>query len=327
MLSTDLDLRVAVRRAALRQALRSGRGLDIVRAADRLRLDGANLGGRALLDIRDTRGRLGRAMRAARRRRLIGDAAATPTALTASSATTAARRRSRRRWILAALVALVILGLVLLFLLWPAPDSQEEPGGGLPPLQQQVQQVVQKEILRGRSVFVSPSPQPTPVAVAQPSLTPLPQIPFTTQRPNPSSGSGGVPGGTGSGTGGSGTGTGAGTGSGSGSGPKPTQPPPPPSIPPGFGRLTIVVQDQYTGALLPDVCLVVGSGSCEPGKPHTDGAGRWWVDLPVSQPNTNFDVTFIMQGYATDYRRFVVLKGQSVTYVVRLTPTGDKGNG
>jgi hypothetical protein len=294
-----------------------------VRAADRLRLDGARLGGRALLDMRETRGRLGRAMRVARRRRALGDTQSETSALLAPTVVVAPRR-SRRRWILAAIAA-ALLGLVLLLLLWPRTQTDEDPGGGLPALQQQVEQVVRKEILRGRSVALPPTPEPSAVVVAQPTLTPLPQIPFTTQRPNPSPGAGGVPGGTGSGTGGSGGGTGSGAGGGSGlGGPRPTQPPPPASIPPGYGRFTVIVLDQFSGAAVPDVCLVIGSGSCGPAKPHTDGAGRWWVDLPVSQPNTNFDVTFILQGYATDYRRFVVLKGQSVTYIVRLNPTTDR---
>ncbi len=281
------------------------------------------IGGRTLLEIRDARGRLGRAIRAARRRRALAQTTGIAPSLALSTPVVVAPR-SRRRAALRAIAALAIMTLLLVFILWPT--TQEESGGGLPPTIAVPQPVVVREILRGKSVTLASTP--APVAL----ITPLPQLsasptPFV-ERPNEDrigGTPGGVAGGTGSGTGGSGTGSGGGVGSGTAPGtpkptPVPTQPPPPAAVPAGYGRLMIIVQDSLSGAVVPDVCLVVGSIDCGPTKPHTDGAGRWWVDVPLSQATTNFDVRFIHPGYTTDFRRFVLLKGQTVTYVVRLQP-------
>jgi len=286
---------------------------------------GARIGGRTLLEIRDARGRIGRAVRAARRRRALALTAGIAPSTAAPTAVAAARQpRSNRRTTLLAIAALAIMTLLLIFVLWPT--TEEESGGGLPPAVTVPQPVVVREILRGKSVTLASTPAPLAL------ITPLPRLsvsptPFV-ERPNEDrigGTPGGVAGGIGSGTGGSGTGSGGGVGAGTAPGtPRPTaiptQPPPPPSVPPGYGRLTIVVQDALSGVVVPNVCLVVGSGDCGATKPHTDGAGRWWVDVPLSQPTTNFDVTFISPQYVKDFRRFVLLKGQMVTYVVRLQP-------
>jgi len=271
--------------------------------------------------VRDARGQLGRAIRAARRRRLLGNGTVAATSALVAPAAVVKQKPSRRPMAARARAALAIIALLVLLIAWPAPQTDEDPGGGLPA----APALVQRQILRGKSLVLPPTLAPLAL------ITPLPQpIATPTERPerpeNAGGGApapGGVPGGTGAGTGGSGTGSGGGSGPGTGLGtpkPIPTQPPPPAAIPPGYGRLMIVTVDALSGAVVPEVCLIVGSVDCSPTKPHTDGAGRWWVDVPLSQPTTNFDVRFIHPGYTTDFRRFVLLKGQTVTYVVRLQP-------
>src|SRR5437867_13388088 len=67
--SPGTKLRVAARRAALHTAIRDGRPNEAARAAARLRLEEVRLDGHTLLDVRNARRELGRAIVRARLRR------------------------------------------------------------------------------------------------------------------------------------------------------------------------------------------------------------------------------------------------------------------
>src|SRR2546422_1041833 len=67
--SPSTKLRVAARRAALHTAIRDGRPTEAARAAARLRLEEVRLDGHTLLDVRNARRELGRAIVRARLRR------------------------------------------------------------------------------------------------------------------------------------------------------------------------------------------------------------------------------------------------------------------
>ncbi len=328
--SPGTKLRVAARRAALHTAIRDGRPTEAARAAARLRLEEVRLDGHTLLDVRNARRELGRAIVRARLRRRGVAARALSTAETVISVP-ARVAVTRRPGVLRRALALALAVLCAVFFLVnrEAPTlitAPEEAGGGATqpntPLPSQLP-------LRGRSIALPPEPV---AAVPVPTLTPLPQITppaLPTKTPTPVRGGEDtpdvVPGSPaptrspGSGTGGTGTGTGGGTGAGTGTATgAPPSPTPTPSLAPDAARFNILVVDAFTGLPLPDVCLIVGSGECGPTKPHTDANGHWSIDVPLTTPTLNWDVTFIRAQYTTEYRRYLLRQGQSVTYVMRL---------
>jgi len=331
--SPSTKLRVAARRAALHTAVRDGRPTEAARAAGRLRLEEVRLDGHMLLDVRNARRELGRAIVRARLRRqgVAARALAPAETLTSAPGTVTAPPRGG---VLRRALALALAVLCAVFFLVNREPTQlitapEEPGGSASqanaPLPSQLP-------LRGRTVALPPEvvavvPVPTITPRPIPSLTPLPFVaptaaPAAPPREDPEAHGPPVPGNTsapGSGSGGTGTGTGAGTGSGAGTATgAPPSPTPIPSLAPDAARFNIVVVDAFTGLPVPDVCLVVGTGDCSPNKPHTDVNGRWSIDVPLSTPTLSWDITFIKFQYTTDYRRYILRQGQSVTYVLRM---------
>jgi hypothetical protein len=91
---------------------------------------------------------------------------------------------------------------------------------------------------------------------------------------------------------------------------------------PTTGRLSILVLDAATGAPIPGVCLIVGTGTCGPGRPQTDVNGRWTTDVPLGSPTLVWDVLFIHPNYTKYSDRFSLVQGQTVTRVIRLQRAG-----
>ena len=78
--------------------------------------------------------------------------------------------------------------------------------------------------------------------------------------------------------------------------------------------------DGVTKQPIPGVCVIAGTASCGPGKPHTDASGVWSADVPLGTPTLLWDVRFQKAGYFVVGRNFVLFQGQTVTYVVYLQP-------
>ena len=91
---------------------------------------------------------------------------------------------------------------------------------------------------------------------------------------------------------------------------------------PSYGRLTVIVLDSATGAPIPGVCLVVGTGDCSSGRPRTDANGRWTTDVPLASPTLVWDMLFVSASYAKYADHFALVQGQTVTRIVRLQRTG-----
>jgi hypothetical protein len=116
----------------------------------------------------------------------------------------------------------------------------------------------------------------------------------------------------------------------------PTPRPTPGPLPPGYGRLTIIVLDAATFRPVPDTCVVFGSLTCSTmtyqpdpanaGKTilsyRTDDTGRWSLDVPVAATTTTYDMYFFKLGYRLENRSVTLRRGRSVVYTVFLTKTG-----
>src|SRR2546427_2394639 len=257
--SPGTKLRVAARRAALHTAVRDGRPTEAARAAGRLRLEEVRLEGHTLLDVRNARRELGRAIVRARLRRLgvAARALAPAESLVSAPATVMARPRGG---VLRRALALALAVLCAVFFLVNREPTQlitapEEPGGGAS--QPNAPGPTQLP-LRGRTVALPP--EPVVAVVPVPTLTPLPKLPLPTStaappsrpREDPEDHTGSAPAATGApgggAQGGTGTGTGAGTGAGTGTPTgAPPSPTPIPSLAPDAARFNIVVVDAVTG--------------------------------------------------------------------------------
>jgi len=154
---------------------------------------------------------------------------------------------------------------------------------------------------------VEPVPSLPPVT-AEPSVAPAPVA-----APAPAAKSGAPSGvGTGVGTGTSGAGTGGG-----GADPAPTPRPAgyvPLELPPqpiDHYRIGVRITDATTRQPLADVCVIIGTGTCGPEKPHTNEIGVWAMDVPRSPSATQWDIGLIRSGYVSVSRR-VVTSGEDV---------------
>ncbi|HYK99504.1 MAG TPA: hypothetical protein VEU77_14040 [Candidatus Acidoferrales bacterium] len=301
-------LRFSGRRASLDAAMRDADVVVAARAASRLRVDGFPLTPDEFARARSMRRALGIALVKARMpaRTVVPHAPSAPT-----------RRRTAPLWRLVAALAVLAIALLVLFF-----GNEEQVGGASPPRAVPPQPVATiLAISRGRTislplevVVAEASPTPAPTATAAPSPDPTGGTATTAN-----SGSGT------SGTGGGGTsGNGNGTGSGGGAAPTPTPTPTPaptatPVLPPaGFSRLNVIVYDVNTGRPLNDVCVVIGTLSCDPSAPHTDVNGRWSADVAASSASTRWDLNFIKAGYRNQPRQITLPGGVSRTYVIYL---------
>jgi len=85
----------------------------------------------------------------------------------------------------------------------------------------------------------------------------------------------------------------------------------------------IIVLDTQTRRPVPDVCVVIGTASCQPGQPHTDVNGRWAADVAASSSVTYWDVSLIKSGYAPLSRRLSLRAGSgSTTYSLSIRRIG-----
>lgn len=309
-------LRYASRRAALREAIRTGDAPMAARAAARIRVAGAPLVAAELALAREARRVLGRAIVNARLPKQERAPLARVEAISAP-------RPSRRRH---AYVAAALAAALLVFLLGGSGlGPAGEPGGAPPAAAADQQRVALVSHSLGRTISLpaevvavqeSPTPAPTEAPTASPAAQP------TTAPATAGSGSGartGTPAPTGTGAGGGGTG-------GGGIGILPRTPTPAPTRtpvvpPPGFGRFSVIVLDASNGRPLPDVCVVLGTSSCDPGTPHTDLNGRWSADVPVTAGSTNWDMSFMRAGYRTQKRLLTLAAGRTVTFQILLRRT------
>lgn len=63
-------------------------------------------------------------------------------------------------------------------------------------------------------------------------------------------------------------------------------------------RFTGVVTDASTGHPVPGVCVLIGAfPDCLENMPHTDEAGRWFVDLPIGSNGFSWTFHFVKDGY------------------------------
>ena len=300
------ELRFSGRRASLAVAMRDADVVVAARAASRLRVDGFPMTPGEFARARSIRRALGIALVKARMpaRTVVPHERSAPV-----------RRRTAPLWrLVTALAVLAALLLVLFF------GDQVEVGGGSPPRAVPPQPVATMlAISRGRTISI-----PVEVVVAEASPTPAPTA-TAAPSPEPTSGTA-TSANSGSGTSGSGSGGTSGNGSGSGSGggaaPTPTPTPAPtatPVLPPaGFSRLNVIVYDVTTGRPLADVCVVIGTLSCDPSAPHTDVNGRWSADVAASSASTRWDLNFIKTGYRNQPRQITLPGGVSRTYVIYL---------
>jgi hypothetical protein len=130
-------------------------------------------------------------------------------------------------------------------------------------------------------------------------------------------------------TAGTGVGTGVGAGTGGGGGgtdPAPTARPAGyvplelPKQPIDHYRIGVRITDAVTRKPLADVCVIIGTGSCGPEKPHTNEIGVWAMDVPRSPSATQWDIGLIRSGYQEVFRR-VVTSGEDVWLVIGLRPS------
>lgn len=68
------------------------------------------------------------------------------------------------------------------------------------------------------------------------------------------------------------------------------------------------------------LCVIVGTGSCGPEKPHTNELGVWAMDVPRSPSATQWDIGLIRSGYREVSRR-VVTNGEDVWLEIGLRPS------
>jgi hypothetical protein len=80
----------------------------------------------------------------------------------------------------------------------------------------------------------------------------------------------------------------------------------------------VIVIDSRTLLPIPDACIVVGTTTCDPTRPHTDASGRWSVDIPMSTSTTNWDMGFLKAGYFTQWRTFTLQQGRTALFEIRL---------
>jgi hypothetical protein len=78
------------------------------------------------------------------------------------------------------------------------------------------------------------------------------------------------------------------------------------------------VLDASTGRPLADTCVVIGTATCDPTKPHTDANGRWSADIPVFSSATLWDMHFIKLGYTSQVQRITLTAGGIVTRQILL---------
>ena len=113
-----------------------------------------------------------------------------------------------------------------------------------------------------------------------------------------------------------------GTGSTVGASPGPTLnilPLVPPPVEPESVRITFIVVDGETLKPLAAACVVLGTGTCTPDKPHTNARGMWWRDLPRKGAALLWDFRFFMEGYVPAQVQ-LTHTGNSRVIQVRLRP-------
>lgn len=92
----------------------------------------------------------------------------------------------------------------------------------------------------------------------------------------------------------------------------------PPPVPAGYDRFTFRVVDSRTLTPLRGVCVVVGTATCTPDKPHTNALGLWWLDIPRSRAASLWDFRFFMDGYYTAMTQVTHTPGESRDIPIRL---------
>ena len=289
-------------------ATRTGDTIAVVRAWDRLRGTGDVIPSDQAAAAHHARLTLGRAIRAARYRRLHPQP---PAELHLWPPVPRARTRPLGR--LAVAVGLLVVSALLVLTLPVVPPSAAPPPAPNADDALEDTTIVTHVVTGGRGrtsaaippvVLASPSPtpeptasaEPTPEATAEPEETRRPRRsrrPSSTSGPSSSGDPSGVPGGEEGGVVGGVPGA-------TGNAPAPTLntlPLNPPALLTGYYRFMFRVVDSRTRAAMEGVCVVVGTGDCEPSRPHTNARGQWWLDVPrVAQP---WDFRFYEEGYFT----------------------------
>ena len=308
MTTIELD-RTAIRRAALRAALRRGDGIGAARAWERLRVDGSGLPREEVRAARQARASVGRALRQARLRR----AEPTPSPRLALLPAAALEGTWLRRRGAISTAAAFLLVFTLLFVIYPPRPVDEgfAPAAAAPELTELAQPDPTRAPTgaRGRTsatlpplVFTTAPPQPTP----EPAATPAPTA-ARSGAPAATSAVGAIPGGAPGGvTGGVPSGTPGGVVGGVVGGTGKATPSPSPSVnvlplyPPtllgGADRFLFRVIDSRTGAPLSNVCVIYGTLTCGPTDPHTNLLGYFWLDL-TPPAATNWSFRFNLAGY------------------------------
>ena len=296
-MSTASDA-LAVRRAAFRDALRSGDLLTTARAAARLQARAGALDAAELQAARDARIALGHAIRDARSRRA--------TVVRPVAAPTPIRLRRPRgvRFAAAAVVAMLVIALGSWLVVPHDLATNDAGGGGAPAAAPSAAAAPIMPQSRGRVILaVAAAP-----VVAEPVATVVPE-PVTVVAPAPAGSAAptsgaGAPSGTAGPTGSGGPGAGnGGPGPGSSAAPSATPTATPPRatpLPPlarGFARLTGQVIDAQTGRGIAGAC--VSLGPCTTVSTQTDANGRWTLDLPVGSGRLDWGLEFARIGYVT----------------------------
>jgi hypothetical protein len=277
-----MDDRIALRLGALRLARRRGRTREAAWAAARLRLPGVTLGPAEARFARETRVKLGRAIRSGR---IIRPRRSDPEDIV-PAVPLVPPRSWPTKLIAAAVAAALLLGAILLYFQIQEPAGEAE---GVVSSELAATIATQPPPLRGRTQPGLALPVVLVVATPAPANVPPASAP-------PANG-GGVAGG-GSGSGGSGGGSGGGGGNGTPAPtPKPTATPTPvptPTInPANLVHVVGRVIDSSTRRGLPSVCIALGALDCSAGY-STDANGNF--DIPLDG-RSSWIFRFIKQGY------------------------------